>query len=738
MQNLWQVCSQVSCISFMTLFLELLLSRIFMFMLGYLGAFIAIPLALLGLAIGSLYYQVRHNKKDLSIPTWILGFVMVTLFNFICLFELNNTLLPVVFDVKIMAAKALLFGVLFLASFFISGVVLSSLFQKNSEKIGHLYFFDFAGGAAACLLMPVLLHFFDIAVVISILLCAGLVACGLMTRRIFISGVAVGILILLVNLGILFPERIDYHAFFDGGKQKIFVEVQKKWNEYSRVAMVKISDKKTNRFIRYAIVHDNGISKALVVSPKTARTQIKNKQINIFRSEYIPKALGMEPKNILVLFAGCGNDMIYLSELHGEATDITGIELNPLVKSFCSDSPAVKDLGLKEYYSRPNFHLLISEGRNFLQANPHKKYDVIFVSRDGSSMVNLKQMFTAKYLQTAEAYKEYTRHLSDNGIVIFASDPGRQYRLNPQRIASLKEVHLGAGRRQFERSVFVQNGFLVYKPSLFTDKEFRALAATFGNNSNQHVRALIRGALDKKDIMTDDRPFQQRKTLESLWNFSDGHIGKILRTLTMGFLLFSSLLMILLLPYFTKELPQLLFYEKAYFLLTGFAYMCLQIGLISRYDLFLGNPLYSMAIIITAFLAWNGLGSFVSHHMKQKFSAKKIIFYVLIVTPLTIQFTNLCVTYGLSFPLFQKILISLAGLLPVGFLLGMLFPRGVALLNERNVKAAVPTAYTLSVLSSVLGSAYSLYILPNVGYNAVMLHAVPLYAAAIAILYRRA
>jgi predicted membrane-bound spermidine synthase len=186
-------------------------------------------------------------------------------------------------------------------------------------------------------------------------------------------------------------------------------------------------------------------------------------------------------------------------------------------------------------------------------------------------------------------------------------------------------------------------------------------------------------------------------------------------------------------PLITRGQPQLVLREKAYFMLTGFAYMCLQIGLISRYDLFLGNPLYAMAIVITAFLAWNGLGSFTAHKLGRKINCFTAVACALVLTPLMIILSSECVKNGLALPLAAKIGITLLSLLPIGFVLGMLFPLGIGMLNARNAANAVPAAYAFSVLSSVLGSVYALFVLPGLGYNAVMFHAVPLYAAALLI-----
>jgi hypothetical protein len=274
-------------------------------------------------------------------------------------------------------------------------------------------------------------------------------------------------------------------------------------------------------------------------------------------------------------------------------------------------------------------------------------------------------------------------------------------------------------------------GFSVYKPSLFTESEMDGLKRAYGRQNSPYASRITEKSVDMNNVMTDNRPFRQPSGWNTLFDFRDKNPQKAVRNSLAAVLAVLGLLILAAYPVITRGQPQLLIREKIYFLLTGFAYMCLQIGLISRYDLFLGNPLYAMAIVITAFLAWNGLGSFVAHKIGGKINAGAAVACAFVLTPAMIILSNLCIKKGLALPLAAKIGITLASLLPIGFVLGMLFPLGVGMLNARKAANAVPAAYAFSALSSVLGSVYALFVLPGLGYNAVMFHAAPLYAAAL-------
>src|SRR5262249_54981128 len=52
-----------------------------------------------------------------------------------------------------------------------------------------------------------------------------------------------------------------------------------------------------------------------------------------------------------------------------------------------------------------------------------------------------------------------------------------------------------------------------------------------------------------------------------------------------------------------------------YFLLTGFGFMSVEIGVIQRLSLFLGHPVYGLAVGLFAIILSTGVGSLVSDHL---------------------------------------------------------------------------------------------------------------------------
>jgi hypothetical protein len=156
----------------------------------------------------------------------------------------------------------------------------------------------------------------------------------------------------------------------------------------------------------------------------------------------------------------------------------------------------------------------------------------------------------------------------------------------------------------------------------------------------------------------------------------------------------------------------------AYFGLLGLGYLCVEIPLLQRFILFLGHPAYAMATVLFALLLFSGLGSLLSHRVP--------LWGVLILLPVLIG------GYALGLPaLFEvalaaslgsRSIIAVVALAPPGLLMGMPFPKGLALLGHRNpvlvawawgVNGAV--SVVASILAALLALSYGLSVVLTVG-----------------------
>src|SRR5439155_19133520 len=139
------------------------------------------------------------------------------------------------------------------------------------------------------------------------------------------------------------------------------------------------------------------------------------------------------------------------------------------------------------------------------------------------------------------------------------------------------------------------------------------------------------------------------------------------------------------LPRTHGAIPSLLF-----FLFIGAGYIIIQVALIQRFVLFLGHPTYALTVIIFSMLLSSGIGSFLSRVFVKGLRAR-LLFVLLTVTGAVIVLSEVLAPItegGVTLPFVVKVLVSASLIAPLGFLMGMPFPTGLAML-ERTIPVAV-------------------------------------------------
>jgi hypothetical protein len=94
----------------------------------------------------------------------------------------------------------------------------------------------------------------------------------------------------------------------------------------------------------------------------------------------------------------------------------------------------------------------------------------------------------------------------------------------------------------------------------------------------------------------------------------------------------------------------------------------------------------------------------------------------------------------LHLPVALKLVLAALATAPLGVVLGLFYPHMVSCLVDQDRAQTVSISYGLSTLSSVVGSAYALAAMINVGFNALQKQAVIGYAGllVLAVVYQLA
>jgi hypothetical protein len=169
-----------------------------------------------------------------------------------------------------------------------------------------------------------------------------------------------------------------------------------------------------------------------------------------------------------------------------------------------------------------------------------------------------------------------------------------------------------------------------------------------------------------------------------------------------------------------------------YLLLTGVGYMCVEIGLVARTELVIGNPLYAVAINLAVFLVFNAVGSVLQDRAGATTPAVLAVLAVLGVG-WGIGATALLARFALSAPLLVKAVLVALAVAPPGIALGRFYPFAVGELLRAGRGAAVPATYGLTTLASVLGSTLATALMIELGFVRVITLGAAAYVAACAV-----
>jgi hypothetical protein len=156
----------------------------------------------------------------------------------------------------------------------------------------------------------------------------------------------------------------------------------------------------------------------------------------------------------------------------------------------------------------------------------------------------------------------------------------------------------------------------------------------------------------------------------------------------------------------------------AYFSLLGLGYLSIEIPLMQHFTLFLGYPAWSLSAVLFALLLFSGIGS--------RLSRRVPLWGALLSIPLLAGGYALGLPLlfeaALAMPLWAKLLLTALVLAPLGVLMGVPFPKGVALVasgrmvpryrEEADTSGLVAWAWAsngaVSVVASILAALLSL------------------------------
>ena len=171
-------------------------------------------------------------------------------------------------------------------------------------------------------------------------------------------------------------------------------------------------------------------------------------------------------------------------------------------------------------------------------------------------------------------------------------------------------------------------------------------------------------------------------------------------------------------------------YVLAYFSLIGLAFLMVEIPLIQRWILLLGQPTYAFSAVVLSLLLFSGLGSMIARkRWLPKRAAMGVLVLMAVLTP---WMTAFIIQHTLGWPAAARAGVAVIALFPLGMLMGLPFPLGL-LQMETGASERVPWAWAVNGCASVIAAVLAAILSLTSGFSLVLWVGAGAYACSLAV-----
>jgi len=155
--------------------------------------------------------------------------------------------------------------------------------------------------------------------------------------------------------------------------------------------------------------------------------------------------------------------------------------------------------------------------------------------------------------------------------------------------------------------------------------------------------------------------------------------------------------------------------------------MLIEVGLVHRMTLLLGNPAYSIAVVLAGIICSTGVGSLLGKRAFDRGATFRscslfVAGYVLAFALLS----DFVVPYALGWPLAVKIILALAIIAPLGLVMGRLFPQGLVEVS-RDTTSYLPWAWAINGAMGTIAAGIAPLLAQAFGFKALLLSGAAVY-----------
>ena len=758
-----------------TLMYEITLTRLLSVTCWYYLAFVSVSMAMFGMTAGALAVQLRpalFDRDHVRVRMAQAAFAMAASMP-IVLMIMFAIPLDISFAVQTIASF-LIFCAFIAVPFFFAGIVVCLSLTKASAAIGRVYFADLMGAAAGCFGAVVLLNTVDapsaVLVISALVFLSAAAYAQFASQQRLQKHCYVWATVLVVLAGVNASTIHGIQPIWSKGKLDPRTDIlYETWNPISRVRVV--PPKVEPRFVgpNTAPISSEVIYIDIDNDAATGIYPFHGDLKDVDFLRYEVNSMGARLRaggSAAVIGVGGGRDVMSAA-LFGFHR-IVGIEINKSIVNVTTRR--------MQWYSGfdkiPNFELHNDEGRSYLTRS-NEKFDMIqaTVVDTWAATAAGAMALTENSLYSLDGWRVFYDHLRPGGVIAFSRwnhkpDFHETTRLFSLAYATLisegvkdPETHLAMIRQDELATLLTSN-----EP--FTSQDLEKIRTT-AEDLNYQLLYLPGEPLGMEQL----KPVLQAHTLADLaalrsanyfdlspptdsspyfFSFVRFHaIPGILRIpgvhwevllplmhLTI-FMLAALILVILTIVWPARRWTRLRQGATPppagailYFTGIGLGFMLAEMGMMQQLSIFLGQPIYSLVVVLAGLILFAGLGSLasdrvnISSNMSSRapalLSALVLLAYSLVVLPAIHGATG-----GV---LWQRIAVSLVLVAPCGFIMGFCFPVGMRWATQLGQEGNLPWMWALNGAASVLASFIAILISTETSIRACLLTGAACYA----------
>jgi spermidine synthase len=768
-----------------TLLLELALTRVLSVSLWYHFGFLVISTALLGFGASgvtlALWSGLRERKDlDVALAVCALAFSVLVPVSFRLMQAIPFEPFSVAVDHRQFLWMPLYFLVVALP-FFCSGLAISMLLTRGSKEINRLYGYDLLGAGVGCGAVALVIPRFGGSGSIFVAAFAGALSAmcfAWRSLRVLTSAAAVVSAVLLA--GSFYGEKVVPIRVSANKSRRSINAVYSAWNTLSLVQVVEFPAKGKDPAQRVMFIDSGTAATGMDDLRPEVRTFLATHSGEVSEESSIAYVGKAHPK-ILIIGSGGGGQV--LEGLKAGASSITAVEINSIINDIVASR--MNDFWGNLYHQPEVQLITDEGRSFVRRSREKYDAIISVHTISNAAVASGALSLAENYVLTREAFEDYLDHLTPDGTLFFTRPEFQIPRLfstarevfakrgvGPvsNHLLAYTQVDAMAGMQSQSRLSFVA-GFLL-KKSEFLPEELREIRKTLnaeglseGDASRikvlyapdeTHTGSIYQRIVDAPDLAsvfqttdsqlaaaTDDQPFfnqhtrwsrirwativdlfSQNRPLSARLALEDRPIAEV----TLLVLLAQSIVvagLCILLPLALLDRRGL---ERggqwswlAYFASLGLGFIMVEIALLQRFLLFLGQPIYTYAVVLAGLLIFTGVGSYAAGEWKTELpqavrrallGAVVVIVALAVVTPTVFR-----ACLGLSLPL--RIAIALLLVAPLGFVLGMPFPLGLRLAIARS-SALGSWAWGVNGFFTVIGTVLALILGMMIGFRMVL------------------